>query len=73
MGYSEKNKRLLLNLGHTMAILEMNSIVNGKEQLRHEGVALGIVAISKIATEVGKLSKTDFQKIINLIKNLIYP
>ena len=71
----EKNKRLLLNLGHTIGhALEMNSIVNGKEQLRHgEGVALGIVAISKIATEVGKLSKTDFQKIINLIKKFDLP
>ena len=71
----EKNKRLLLNLGHTIGhALEINSIVNGKEQLRHgEGVALGIVAISKIATEVGKLSKTDFQKIINLIKKFDLP
>ena len=71
----EKNKRLFLNLGHTIGhAFEINSIINGKEQLRHgEGVALGIIAISKISVLVGKLSKTDFQKIIDLIRKFDLP
>ena len=36
-------------------------------------MVVGIVAISKIATDVGKLSITDFQKIINLIKKFELP
>ena len=67
---TESNKRLLLNLGHTIGhALEVNSIVNGKEMLRHgEGVALGLIAISKISVEVGLLCQQEFQHIALLLK-----
>ena len=71
----EKSKRLLLNLGHTIGhAFEINSIVDGTEQLRHgEGVALGITAISKIAVEVELLCPNEFQKIRSLIKKFGLP
>lgn len=66
----ESNKRLFLNLGHTIGhALEINSIIKGKEMLRHgEGVALGLIAISKIAVKVGVLCQIEFQHIIRLVK-----
>jgi 3-dehydroquinate synthase len=71
----EENKRLFLNFGHTIGhAFEINSVVDGREQLRHgEGVALGMIAISKVAVEVGLLPETEFQKIQNLIKKFGLP
>jgi 3-dehydroquinate synthase len=71
----EQNKRLLLNLGHTIGhAFEVNSIVDGTEQLRHgEGVALGIVAISKVALEAGVLQAKDLEKISSLVKKFGLP
>jgi|TARA_Y100000996_G_scaffold322772_1_gene258836 3-dehydroquinate synthetase len=71
----EQNKRLLLNLGHTIGhALEVNSIVDGNEQLRHgEGVALGIIAISKVAVEVGYLDTQDLEKISALVNKFGLP
>ena len=71
----ENKKRLFLNLGHTLGhALEINSMVDGVEQLRHgEAIALGIIAISKISLKLGKISNADFQALGGLISRLGLP
>lgn len=71
----ESDKRLFLNLGHTIGhAIEVNSIVNGTEQLRHgEGVAIGLAAITKIALEVGKIDAAAADQIRSLIAHVNLP
>jgi len=65
----EGGKRLLLNYGHTLGhSIEISTEKDGKEQYRHgEGVAIGIMAASYIATEYLSVS-TDIQ---NSIESLL--
>ncbi|MDA9937690.1 3-dehydroquinate synthase [bacterium] len=66
----ENGKRLFLNLGHTIGhAIEINSIYDGKEQLRHgEGVALGLIAIAHISYRLQKLSEEGLQRIYKLLR-----
>ena len=51
----EGGKRLFLNLGHTIGhAIEISSIHKGHEQLRHEGVALGLIAIAHVSLKLNK-------------------
>ena len=64
----EGGKRLLLNYGHTLGhSIEISTEKDGQEQYRHgEGVAIGIMAASYIATEYLKVS-TDVQNSIEAL------
>jgi len=71
----EINKRLYLNLGHTIGHgLEINSVIDGHEKLRHgEGVALGLVAVSAISYKLGKLKEEGLKRIMELIRKYQLP
>ena len=64
----EGGKRLLLNYGHTLGhSIEISTEKDGQEQYRHgEGVAIGIMAASYIATEYLEVS-TDVQNSIEAL------
>ena len=71
----EAGKRLFLNLGHTIGhALEISSIYNGQEQLRHgEGVALGLIAISHISQKLRKLDQSALDRIYKLVEKFKLP
>ncbi len=65
----EGNKRLLLNYGHTLGhAIEISTEKNNQEQYRHgEGVSLGIMAVTHIATKYLNISddiERSFSKIL---------
>ena len=71
----EDNKRLFLNLGHTIGhALEINTIIDGIEMLRHgEGVSLGIVAIANISNKLGMLERAGLEDIMGMLKKFKLP
>ena len=71
----ESEKRLCLNFGHTIGhAIEFSTIYNGEETLRHgEGVALGMVAISRICISLNFLSEEDLVRLLKLLKKFGLP
>ena len=70
----EKGMRKTLNFGHTIGhALESHFLVMDEPISHGQAVALGMLAESRIALESGILSKTDFEKILSMIKRLLQP
>lgn len=71
----ERNKRLYLNLGHTLGhALEISTIIDGTERLRHgEGVSLGLMAVSNIALKLGKLHKNGLKSVESKLQRFGLP
>lgn len=65
----EKNIRRKLNLGHTFghAVEKATGISHGK------AVSIGITYAASVSVEKGLLNESEFQRIINLLKNLDLP
>tara|TARA_B100000965_G_scaffold103242_1_gene85005 strand:- start:40 stop:1149 length:1110 start_codon:yes stop_codon:yes gene_type:complete len=69
----EKNVRAILNLGHTFGHA-IESINNYKKNINHgEAVSVGIVFASKLSQEIGLISDTAVNKIINHLKSVGLP
>lgn len=71
----EKEKRLLLNYGHTLGhAIEMASQNESEEALRHgEGVALGMISIVQICQKYFNLDKSIFKRLESILKNYYLP
>ena len=71
----ESSNRLYLNFGHTIGhAIEFSTIFNGDETLRHgEGVGLGMVAIFRIAIQLGYLSEDDLELLKSLLSKFMLP
>jgi 3-dehydroquinate synthase len=71
----ESSNRLYLNFGHTIGhAIEFSTIFNGEETLRHgEGVGLGMLAIFRIAIELGYLSENDLERLKALLSKFMLP
>ena len=71
----ESSNRLYLNFGHTIGhAIEFSTIFNGEESLRHgEGVGLGMLAIFRIAIQLGYLSEDDLRLLKNLLSRFNLP
>tara|TARA_B110000971_G_C20016310_1_gene504148 strand:- start:958 stop:2043 length:1086 start_codon:yes stop_codon:yes gene_type:complete len=64
---SDKNIRATLNLGHTFGHAIENAVGYGK-WLHGEAVATGITMAAFMSKELGWLSSSDYQRVIQLIK-----
>lgn len=60
----DNDYRNLLNFGHTVA----HFIELSQNLLHGEAVAIGLVAASEVSYKLGKISKIEFERIINLVK-----
>ncbi len=69
----EKNLRKILNLGHTFAHAYEAKLSYSNKLNHGEAVILGIVSSAKFSLENNILSKIDYYRIINHIKNLKIP
>tara|TARA_B110000091_G_scaffold208960_1_gene249398 strand:+ start:892 stop:1992 length:1101 start_codon:yes stop_codon:yes gene_type:complete len=71
----ESSNRLYLNFGHTVGhAIEFSTIFNGEESLRHgEGVGLGMLAIFRIAIQLGYLAEDDLKLLKTLLSKFSLP
>lgn len=65
----ETGLRMILNLGHTFGH-SIEKITNYNTYRHGEAVAMGIVAASYLACDLGYIAEKELERIINLIKNL---
>ena len=66
----EKNKRKILNLGHTFAHAYEATLSYSKKLNHGEAVILGIISSAKFSLDNNILNKSDYEKIINHIDHL---
>lgn len=73
--FKEGGLRKILNFGHTIGhAMEALSLEKETKSLLHgEAVALGILAISYIASKIGKINEDEFKRIKNILKKYNLP
>ncbi|MFW5981211.1 MAG: 3-dehydroquinate synthase family protein, partial [bacterium] len=69
---TEKGKRALLNFGHTIAHA-LEAITEYKKYNHGEAVAVGMVGAADISYQTGRISKEEYQIIVNMIKKYQLP
>lgn len=68
----EQGRRALLNLGHTFG--HAIEVTRGYGVVKHgEAVALGCIAAAYTSAQLGHISQTDLERIINLFKDFNLP
>jgi 3-dehydroquinate synthase len=65
----EKGERKKLNFGHTFA----HAIEHTTGMLHGEAVSIGMALAANISVKLGLLEKSEFERIVNILKNLELP
>lgn len=70
----EKNKRKILNFGHTLGhAIEMTSYETGNPLLHGEAVAIGMIGEAKLSQLAGMLNDKEFESIEKLVAKVKFP
>jgi 3-dehydroquinate synthase len=65
----EKGERRILNFGHTFA----HAIEHQTGMLHGEAVSIGMVLAADLSVKLGFLQKSDYERLVNILRNLNLP